>query len=809
MSVCWMTIAVGMALASVEEPLDTFDYPSAEAAQRAWVAGEGMPAVEMVREGDRSVLRFGVPFAAKPGMERTTIDRNVSLDLSAAGEFALDLAVDPPSVAGHLSLYFRSGGGWYAAGKGLAREGWQTLRFSKASFGIEGRPAGWHKIDGIRISIWRGQAKDGVCRLRKLAALRHDIALVIPSARGGAEHPELKAALKNAEEVGEMLAELGLGADAIEDAALAHGALGRRHVAILAYNPRLETPAVEALQKYVEGGGKLLLCYSLPPKLGKLLGFDNPKYVPQKSPGHFAEVRFDATDVPGLPKSMRQASWNITTAEPAGQNARVVGHWFDSEGKATNLPAMLLSDRGAFFSHIILADDREGKKQMLAAVLGRLAPPLWEQMVRSATDRIGQVGHLSGQKAVEAFVEDGFKALGPARQAEARAWLDKTAAARQSLEAALKQKHYPEAVAAARGAHEALVEGYLRAQASPKAEGRAIWNHSGAGAHEGDWERTAKELEGAGFNMVLPNMLWGGLAHYASDVLPRSKTFHDHGDQVAQCVAACKRHGLEVHVWKVNYNLSTAPKEFVAKMRAEGRTQVSATGKPDNWLCPSHPENLKLEIDSMLEVVRKYDVDGLHFDYIRYPDGEHCYCDGCRGRFEAERGAKVADWPKDCYRGQLRDEYRTWRCKQITRLVEAVHREGKKLRPDLKISAAVFGAYPACRESVGQDWVAWVKAGYLDFVCPMDYTQSDMEFEDLVANQAKFIEGRIPLYPGIGAWRLSPDRTVGQIYHARRLGAQGFTIFNLDQGSIRTHVPAIGLGAGAEKAVPGHRKRDG
>ena len=38
--------------------------------------------------------------------------------------------------------------------------------------------------------------------------------------------------------------------------------------------------------------------------------------------------------------------------------------------------------------------------------------------------------------------------------------------------------------------------------------------------------------------MVLPNMLWGGLAHYPSDVLPRSETFRKHGDQIAQCVAA-------------------------------------------------------------------------------------------------------------------------------------------------------------------------------------------------------------------------------------------------------------------------------
>ncbi len=307
--------------------------------------------------------------------------------------------------------------------------------------------------------------------------------------------------------------------------------------------------------------------------------------------------------------------------------------------------------------------------------------------------------------------------------------------------------------------------------------------------------------------MVVPNLLWAGRAHYPSDVLPRSKTYEEHGDQIAQCVAACKKHGVEVHVWKVNYNLSGAPRAFVDKLRAEGRLQVSHEGKEQRWLCPSHPENFKLELDSMLEVARKYDVDGLHFDYIRYPGRSHCYCDGCRKRFEADTGLKVKDWPRDCHSGELHDPYHDWRCGQITRLVEAVSREAKKLKPEIKISAAVFGAYPDCRENVGQDWVEWVKAGYLDFLCPMDYTQSDPNFIGLVENQLRLVDGRIPVYPGIGAFRLTPDRVVGQIHHARSLGASGFTVFNLDAGSAGSVLPAVALGAGAKRAVPPHGKR--
>jgi uncharacterized lipoprotein YddW (UPF0748 family) len=370
----------------------------------------------------------------------------------------------------------------------------------------------------------------------------------------------------------------------------------------------------------------------------------------------------------------------------------------------------------------------------------------------------------------------------------------------------LERKLYPQAIQSARQAHEALAAAYLRAQPSPRREGRGFWNHSGTGAYPGDWERTAKELSHAGFNMIFPNMLWAGVAHYPSDVLPRSETFARYGDQVAQCVAAAHAHGIEVHVWKVNHNLSTAPREFVQRMRRAGRLQVTVAGKPEDWLCPSDPENLKLEVASMLEVAAKYDVDGLHFDYIRYPGRECCYCDGCRQRFEASSGVRVAHWPDDCHSGPLRERYEQWRCDQITRLVKTVHDEAKKLKPGIKISAAVFGSYPDCRRSVGQDWVAWVRAGYLDFVCPMDYADTDPPFIDLVSQQIKLVGGRIPLYPGIGAWRLGPaDRVASQIHEARQLGAPGFTLFNLDAGAAQTLLPAMALGIGSRPAVPPHR----
>jgi uncharacterized lipoprotein YddW (UPF0748 family) len=793
---CMLTIGMSNAI----EPIDSFSYPDAAAARKAWMAQDHTPPVDVARSGDyRPALEMQLPFAAQPDLSRSVIDHKVQLDLAAPGTFELEVAISDTKAAGEVTLYFHSRTGWYGAAAAISSTGWQTLRFSKAAFRIEEKPVGWHQIDTIRLAVWRGQPRDSVLRIRRLSATTSAVALIVPGRLP--QEGETRSAQESAHLVAGMFEELGLGADAVDEASLSRGALGARRLAMVAYHPNLSDEGARVLEHFVEQGGKLILCYQLPERLGAALGFGSPQYAREKQPGQFAEMRFTAADVAGLPSAVRQASWNITAAKPVEYHARVAGSWYDAAGKPTTQPALLLSDRGAFFTHIVLGDDREGKKQLLAAIVGHLVPSLWQPMAARALESAQQAGTLHDVKELAHEVET---AAVPAAQSPLQKGLARLTSAREQIQ----QQAYPQAIALARQGHELLVEAYLRSQPSPEREGRAVWNHSGTGAYPGDWERSAAELQAAGFNMVLPNMLWGGLAHYQSDLLPRSGTYRQYGDQIAACVAAAQRHGLEVHVWKVNWNLSTAPKEFVARLRSQGRTMVSVHGEPHDWLCPSHPDNLRLEVDSMLEVARKYPVAGLHFDYIRYSGPEYCYCDGCRQRFEADSKMPVAHWPGDCYSGSRREEYREWRCRQITRLVAAVREETRKIRPELKLSAAVFGSYPACKESVGQDWVQWIRAGYLDFVCPMDYSESDTTFSNLVENQLRLVGGRIPIYPGIGATASSStlpvDRVAGQIHAARQLGAAGFTIFNFQEGTARGLLPGIGLGVGARPARPPH-----
>jgi uncharacterized lipoprotein YddW (UPF0748 family) len=89
-------------------------------------------------------------------------------------------------------------------------------------------------------------------------------------------------------------------------------------------------------------------------------------------------------------------------------------------------------------------------------------------------------------------------------------------------------------------------------------EFRAFWCHSAFGVQGISWDEAIGRLADNGFTAILPNMVWGGAAFYASKVLPVAPQVESRGDQIAQCLAACRKHGIQIHVWKVNWNLGQA-----------------------------------------------------------------------------------------------------------------------------------------------------------------------------------------------------------------------------------------------------------
>jgi uncharacterized lipoprotein YddW (UPF0748 family) len=256
---------------------------------------------------------------------------------------------------------------------------------------------------------------------------------------------------------------------------------------------------------------------------------------------------------------------------------------------------------------------------------------------------------------------------------------------------------------------------------------------------------------------------------------------------------------VQLHVWKVNWNLNfEVPSEFVGRMRQEHRLQANSQGKEQKWLCPSHPANQKLEIESLLEIVRNYDVDGIHFDYIRYPDGDHCFCPGCKERFEHALGVPVQNWPQDLLGdGPLRQRWLDWRRGNINDLVKAVSEQVRAIKPKVRLSAAVFRDWPIHRDEVGQDWKVWCEKGWLDYICPMDYNPSNRNFENIVAQQVRWV-GRFPCYPGIGVnatmSHLDVDGVIDQIQITRRCHTGGFALFCYGLQESESLVRLLGLG---------------
>jgi uncharacterized lipoprotein YddW (UPF0748 family) len=147
--------------------------------------------------------------------------------------------------------------------------------------------------------------------------------------------------------------------------------------------------------------------------------------------------------------------------------------------------------------------------------------------------------------------------------------------------------------------------------------------------------------------------------------------------------------------------------------------------------------------------------------------------------------------------GALHQQWLEWRRENITAVVRSTSEQARSLRPGVKISAAVFRNWPTDRDGVGQDWKLWCERGWLDFVCPMDYTSSARQFENMVARQIGWA-GRTPCYPGIGesasSSRLGADAVIEQILITRRHRTGGFVIFNYGVAEAQELLPRLGLG---------------
>jgi uncharacterized lipoprotein YddW (UPF0748 family) len=591
-------------------------------------------------------------------------------------------------------------------------------------------------------------------------------------------------------EMERILSWAGLPYAVLTDEAVARGALQGRRAAILPLNFKVPDPEVRALQQFVAAGGKVIGFFSVDSRLLPLMGVAETAFRAGGPATPFNVVRFNAAAPATFPKAFGQRSSNIMTAR-AAPDGKVVGNWFDADGTDTGCPAVILSPSGMYFSYILSAGDLQSTSQFMLAGIAHLA----------GQDMYAPAAQHAGESLWDFRRYKDREGLAAACKVDPRA-AEAVAAAVRLEEQARKHlaagKAY-DAWAAFREAREASELAFIRSLPSRGGrEFRGAWLHS-PDAPGGDWDTLFAGMRKSHLNALVVNVSTGGYAHYQSDLLPLSRQAKERGQQVEKMLAAAKRQGIEVHLWRVNYNLFGPEKEVLDKMVGEKRVCLDPKGNivggpASATLCPSNPANQQLEIEATIELTRKFHPDGIHFDYIRYPGGEACYCEGCRERFEKATGAKVTKWPDDVLAGgPLRQKYLDFRRDQITLVVREASRRSRELDPAVKVSAAVFQEWDAwARDDVGQDWPLWIQKGYLDFVCPMDYVTDADVLAAAVAKQVKWVSGRAPLEVGLGAWQQSAAWQVADmVATARANGADGLVFFDYRGPVASDFIPAL------------------
>jgi uncharacterized lipoprotein YddW (UPF0748 family) len=741
----------------------------------AWKGQEHMPAPRPAEGGG---VEFLCPFTVA---NRAYWDHAVSANLADATCLELDLACDHPAALHSLTIYLKSGKGLYVGAASLTGAGRQRVILPRSAFTAEDRPAGWQQIEGIRFSPWRGQSNDVRIVLYSICARLGGVVVVQGTTSVGGP-AERKMAQRATKMLTGWLATLGIGHNVVTDDDAAE-ALKHANVAILPYNSQPRSGEARALAALLARGGKLMVCYGADDSLARQMHFKLGAYQRTEVPGRWSSFSFAEAAAWKVPPRVFQESSNILPALPADDTAHVIAWWENSAGRRASVPAWTASAQGVWFAHVLQDEDLANKQRMLLGLLGTLDPAIWPQAAAQAYYRAGCVVGSSSFAATRAQ-------LGALPEAEN---------IYAGLPALFAARRYMEAVDQCRALDHAIAVAYASAQTPRRGELRGVWEHSGLGLYPGDWPRTCRELAAGRINTLFANMLWGGVAHFPSAALPPSFSSARYGDQLAAALTAAHANGLQFHCWAVCWNPGNAPDDFIKQLRRAGRLQETADGKSTPWLSPSHPDNVALLLNAYEDLVRRYPVDGLHLDYIRYSDRSVDYSAAARRAFEAWRGSAARGWPASCARGGAHAaEFERFRCETITAFVRQVSQRVRAVRPGIKLSAAVFAGYPECVGSVGQDWPVWLKNGYVDFVCPMNYTDDTNLFLARTAQHLALPGAAGRIYPGIGIasmeCRLRPDQAIAQIVGLRQLGTPGYVFFDLGHPLRDEILPYLRLG---------------
>ncbi|OGV52634.1 MAG: hypothetical protein A2017_20750 [Lentisphaerae bacterium GWF2_44_16] len=193
----------------------------------------------------------------------------------------------------------------------------------------------------------------------------------------------------------------------------------------------------------------------------------------------------------------------------------------------------------------------------------------------------------------------------------------------------------------------------------------------------------------------------------------------------------------------------------------------SREGTVKGWLDPAVPEVKEYRIKDIVELVKKYDLDGICLDFCRLSGGPS---DRGAEIYKAETGIdprKVTIGSKEYI------DWYMWTGNHLTDLVKRIHEEIKKAKPDCKLSAYVqgvkFNGEDKYRE-YHQNFTEWLRKGYLDMIYPTGYVYDMLRFKSWTAKQIQACREANPKVPVMVA--IGVRSSHGALQNAQELSDQ-------------------------------------
>ncbi|MBY0494282.1 MAG: family 10 glycosylhydrolase [Cyanobacteria bacterium] len=330
--------------------------------------------------------------------------------------------------------------------------------------------------------------------------------------------------------------------------------------------------------------------------------------------------------------------------------------------------------------------------------------------------------------------------------------------------------------------------------------------------------------EAGGFNTLLVQVRGRGDAYYNGTIEPRASELAGKPsfDPLATVIANAHAAGIKVHAW-VAVNLVSSsvtlpasrdhviyrapewlmvPRELAAEMKKIDLRSPAYIGRLARWTrahssiveglytSPLHAAAQDHTAAVIGEIAAKYPVDGVHLDYVRFPNEDFDYSPSALEQFKKAIGGALTDKDKReaaarevldpaAYPNLFPERWSDFRRSQLTSLVIKIRTAVKTARPGTLVSAAVVPDAQQAFASRMQDWRGWIDQSLLDVVCPMAYTPESDIFQKQIA-AAIASAGSRPVWAGIGAYQMTPSQTLTHIAAAHKLGAAGVILFSYE-----------------------------